>query len=164
MRPFILIIISGFIFSCNSNKGVLQENPPFKVTEASFQKWHGGTQEAGKGIHFMLILSEVSDGVHVEKIYFRGREEILKQSPQNPNEYLATFVDKPKQDAVLDSNPVKEMDNPRPSLKSKIPFELKENEAVVEYLKNQKSYYYKIEDIIEIETTAYPSSKPVDNN
>ena len=142
---------------------MFQENPPFKVTEASFQKWLGGTQEAGKGIHFMLILSEVSDGVHVEKIYFRGREEILKQSPQNPNEYLSTFVDKPKEDVVLDSNPVKEMDNPRPSLVSEIPFELKASEAVIQYQKDNKIFYYKIENITEKDEVAYPSSKPDDN-
>lgn len=143
---------------------MFQENPPFKVEDASFQKWFGGIQQAGKGIHFTLTFSQISENVFFKKIYFRGREEILKQSPQNPNEYLATYIDNPKEDMVLDSNPVKEMDNPRPSLNSKIPFELKENEAVVEYLKNQKTYYYKIEDVIEIEATAYPSSKPVDNN
>jgi hypothetical protein len=137
MRLFTLTIISIFIFSCNSNKMVLQENPQFEVAEASFQKWFGGIQEAGKGIHFTLIFSEISEEVLIKKIYFRGKEEILKQNPQNPNEYLATFVDKPNEDVVLDSNPVKEMDNPRPSLVSEIPFELKANEAVIQYPKGR---------------------------
>lgn len=163
MRPFTLIIISVFIFSCNSNKMVLQENPPFEVAGASFQKWFGGTPEAGKGIHFNLSFSEISDEVLIKKIYFRGKEEILKQNPENPNDYLATFIDKPKEDVVLDSNPVMEMDNPRPSLVSDIPFELKANEAVVQYQKNNKVFYYKIEKITEKDEVAYPSSKPDDN-
>lgn len=163
MRPFTFVIIIFFIFSCNSNKRVLQDNPSFEVAEASFQKWFGGTSEAGKGIHFNLIFSEISDDVLVQKIYFRGKEEVLKQNPQNPDAYLATFVDKPKEDVVLDSNPVKEMDNPRPSLTSQIPFELKANEAVVQYQKGTKTFYYKIENIVEKDSVAYPSSKPGDN-
>lgn len=163
MRLFTFTIISIFIFSCNSNKMVLQENPPFEVAEVSFQKWFGGTQEAGKGIHFNLSFSKISEDVFIQKIYFRGKEEELKQNQQNSNEYLATFVDKPKEDVVLDSNPVKEMDNPRPSLVSEIPFELKSNEAVIQYQKGTKTLYYKIENIIEKEEVAYPSSKPGDN-
>ncbi len=163
MRLFTFISISIFIFSCDSNKVVLQENPPFQVAEASFQKWFGGTPDAGKGIHFKLAFSEISEGVLIEKIYFRGKEEILKQNTQNPNVYLATFVDKPKQDVVLDSNPAKEMDNPRPSLTSESPFELKANEALVQYRKRKKTYYYKIEDISEKDAVAYPFSKRDDN-
>ncbi len=163
MRLFPFIAISIFIFSCNSNKVVLQDNPPFEVAEASFQKWFGGTPDAGKGIHFTLTFAEISEGVLVEKIYFRGKEEILRQNSKNPNVYLATFVDKPKEDAILDSNPAKEMDNPRPSLTSEIPFELKANEAVVQYQKGKKTFYYKIHNISEKDAVAYPSSKRSDN-
>lgn len=163
MRLFTLTIISIFIFSCNSNKMVLQENPPFEIEAASFQKWYGGSPEAGKGIHFNLSFSEISEDVLIQKIYFLGKEEILKQNPKNPNEYLANFVDKPKEDVVLESNPVKEMDNPRPSLVSEIPFELKANEAVIHYQKGTKTFYYKIENITEKDEVAYPSSKPGDN-
>jgi len=142
---------------------VLQENPPFVVGEANFQKWLGGTPDAGKGIHFTLTFSEISEGVLIEKIYFRGKEEILNQNIHNPKAYLATFFDKPKQEIIMDSNPLKEMDNPRPSLTSEIPFELKANEAVIQYQKGNKNYYYKIENITEKEVVAYPSSKPDDN-
>ncbi len=55
------------------------------------------------------------------------------------------------------------MDNPRPSLTSEIPFEIKADEAVIQYRKGNKTYYYKIEKITEKETVAYPSSKPDDN-
>ncbi len=142
---------------------MFQENPPFEVAEASFQKWFGGTQEAGSGIHFTLTFLEISEGVLIEKIYFRGKVEILKQNTQNTKTYFETFVDKPKEDVVLDSNSVKEMDNPRPSLTSEIPFEIKADEAVIQYRKGNKTYYYKIEKITEKETVAYPSSKPDDN-
>lgn len=163
MSRLLFFLIGIFAISCNSNKNVFQENPPFEVAEASFQKWFGGTQEAGKGIHVNLSFSEISEEVLIKKIYFRGKEEILKQNPQNSNEYLATFVDKPKEDVVLDSNPVKEMDNPRPSLVLVIPFELKANEAVIQYKKGKKTFYHKIENISEKDEVAYPSSKPDDN-
>lgn len=163
MSRLLFFLFGIFTLSCNSNKIVLQENPAFEVAEASFQKWFGGTQEAGKGIHFTLIFSEISEEVLIKKIYFRGKEEILKQNPQNSNEYQATFVDKPKEDVVLDSNPVKEMDNPRPSLVSEIPFELKANEAVIQYQKGRKTFYYKIENLTEKDAVAYPSSKLDDN-
>lgn len=142
---------------------MLQENPPFELAEASFQKWYGGTPEAGKGIHFTLTFSEISEDVLVEKIYFRGKEEILKEKTQNTKTYQATLVDKPNEDVVLDSNPVKEMDNPRPSLTSEMPFQFKADEAVLQYRKGKKTYYYKIDNIKEKETVAYPSSKRDDN-
>lgn len=163
MRLFTFTIISIFIFSCNSNKMVLQENPPFNIVEASFQKWFGGTPEAGKGIHFNVKFSSISEALLIEKIYFRGKEEILKQNSKNPNEYLATYVDKPKEDVVLDSNLTKEMNNPRPSLVSEIPFELKANEAVIQYQKGTKTFYYKMENITEKEGVAYPTLKRDDN-
>ncbi|WP_339611138.1 hypothetical protein [uncultured Planktosalinus sp.] len=163
MRPLTFLFISIFMISCNSNKIVLQENPPFEVKEASFQKWFGGIQEAGKGIHFTLTFSEISEDVLVEKIYFRGKSEILKQNAQNRKVYRASFVDKPKEDVILDSNPAMEMDNPKPSIPVKFSFDLKENEAVVQYRKNDKINYFKIDNVTEKEVIAYPSSKPDDN-
>ncbi|MCR9182143.1 MAG: hypothetical protein NXH73_04390 [Flavobacteriaceae bacterium] len=142
---------------------MFQENPPFKLEEAGFQKWFGGTPDAGKGIHFTLTFSEISDDVLIEKIYFRGKVEILKQNTQNNKTYLATFVEKPKQDIILDANPAKEMDNPKPSLPIKFSFDLKENEAVVQYKKGTKTHYFKIGKIFEKEVIAYPSSKQDDN-
>lgn len=142
---------------------MFQENPPFEVAEASFQKWYGGAPDAGKGIHFTLTFSEISDDVLIEEIYFRGKVEILKQNTQNNKTYLATFVEKPQQDIILDANPAKEMDNPKPSIPVKFSFDLRENEAVVQFKKNDKIYYFKIENVTEKEVIAYPSSKQDDN-
>ncbi len=138
---------------------VLQENLPFVVGEISYQKWFGGTPDSGKGFHVNIIFSQISEGIIIQNIYFMGMEDVLRQNPQNSKEYSATLAEKPKRDIILDSNPIKEMNNKKPTIASEIPYVLKANEAVIQYLINDKVSYYKIENMKELESVYYPSSK-----
>lgn len=163
LQSFIFLFILMTTYSCNNTKPILEEDPPFLISEATFQKWFGGTQNAGGGIQLTLIFSKISEGVDVEKVYFRGKSENLKQDHQNSKSFVATFVDKPKQDIILDRNSIKEMDNPKPSITVKSPFDLEANQAVIQYQVQSKTFYYKMNNVTEKEAVSYPSSKPDDN-
>lgn len=163
MSRLIYILIGIFTVSCNSNKPVFEENPPFDIQEASYQYWLGGVQEAGRGIHIELVVSKIDQGVKVENIYFRGQKHNLIQDKNDRNTFRVSYTFPPNEDVIMDSDSVKEMNNPRPSLESEFPFELKPDEGVIAYTKNGKTAHYKL-TLTKKEAVAYPSSKPVDNN
>jgi hypothetical protein len=163
MPPLFIILIGIFTVSCNSNKPIFEENPPFMFQQASYQYWLAGVQEAGRGIHIELIFSEIEQGVNIENIYFRGQKLNLIQDKNDHKTFRASYTFPQKEDVILDSDSVKEMDNPRPSLDSEFPFQLKPDEAVIAYAKSGKTVHYKL-TLTKREAVAYPSSKPVDNN
>jgi hypothetical protein len=163
MTRLIFILIGIFIVSCNSNKPVFQENPPFTLQQASYQYWLAGVQEAGRGIHIELNFEEIQQGVKVENIYFRGQKHILIQDKNDRNTFRASYTFPQKEDVILDSDSVMEMNNPRPTLDNEFPFQLKPEEAVIAYSKNGKTVHHKL-TLTKREAVAYPSSKPVDNN
>ncbi len=163
MTRFFFILFGIFTVSCNSNKPVFEENPPFKVQAASYQYWLAGVQEAGRGIHIELNFSEIGQGVSIENIYFRGQKHLLIQDKNDQKTFRASYTFPPKEDVILDSDSVMEMDNPRPALDNEYPFHLKPDEAVIAYAKNGKTVHYKVL-LSKREAVAYPSSKPVDNN
>jgi hypothetical protein len=163
MTRLIFTLIGIFAVSCNSNKPVFEENPPFIVQEAFYQYWLAGVQEAGRGIHIELQFSEIGHGVEVENIYFRGQKHNLIQDKNNPKTFRVSYTFPQKEDVILDSDSVKEMDNPRPALDNEIPFQLKPDEAVIAYTKGGKTVHFKLL-LNKREAVAYPSSKRVDNN
>jgi len=163
MTRFLFILFGILTISCNSNKPVFEENPPFKLQEASYQYWLAGVQEAGRGIHIELNFEEIQQGVNVEIIFFRGQKHNLIQDKNDHKTFRTSYTFPQKEDVILDSDSFKEMDNPRPSLDSKFPFELQHDEAVIAYTKSGKTVYYKL-TLNKKEAVAYPSLKPVDNN
>jgi hypothetical protein len=163
MTRFFFILFGIFTVSCNSNKPVFEENPPFTLQEASYQYLLAGVQEIGRGIHIELNFSEIGQGVSVENIYFRGQKHHLIQDKNDQKTFRASYTFPPKEDVILNSDSVMEMNNPRPTLKSEYPFQLKPNEAVIVYAKSGKTFHHQLL-LNKREAVAYPSSKPVDNN
>ncbi len=158
------IILFSVFFSCTSSTKVFEENPPFKVKEATFQNWFAGAQEFGRGIHIFLEIENVAQDVQIDSIYFRGMAGILLRDTNNALKYKANFKAAAKRDIVMDENPVKEMNNPVPDIDKDFAFDLSPNEAVLSYRKNNKRYYYKLTDLKEIEALNYPSSNRGENN
>ena len=57
----------------------------------------------------------------------------------------------------MDSNPEKEAQNTPPN---PFPFNLKENEAVIRYKVNEDTKFFKVSEIAQRPTIAYPSANP----
>lgn len=163
MTRLLFIFIGIFTVSCNSNKTVFEKNPPFSLQKATYQHWFAGVQEAGRGVRIELIFEEIQSNIKIENIYFGAQKLHLVQDRNDQMTFRASATFPPKEDLIMDSNSVMELNNPRPSLVSDDPFQLQPDEAVITYELKGKTYHYKL--LLEKrEAIAYPSSKPVDNN
>mgnify|MGYP000619178694 FL=1 len=150
----ILTIILGFS-QCGSMK--FQENPPFKITSATYENWTGG-QPGVKGTNVKIEYT-ANKIVEFDSIYFSNKVAKLQTKEASKNKMIFGYFNTSslKNDMVLHSDSTKEMKNTIPKIK-KIPFELKENEAVISYKINKKTKYYKITSLTKAKSSFFPSA------
>lgn len=141
-------------------KQELQTEFPQEMKSVYFQKWIGGQEETASGTDFYIEFKErLSKEIKLEKIYFRNQEATLDGVTENT--YVAHF--RPKNslsDLILNNDSLKEYGNKAPVI-LKPKFDLKPNEAVLEYKKMDRSLFFKIVNPKEKPMIAYPSiNKP----
>lgn len=154
MRTFIyLFILFGFI-TCKSVHTEVS-NHPFAINGASYNYWTGG-RPGVSGIK--VILNYTSDQkVTFDKIYFQKKEGSLEITKTKGVTLLIGNISTSKltgPDLILDIDPKEEMNNSVPSIK--IPFELRENEAVITYTYKGISSHYKVIGITQTASEFYP--------
>ncbi len=140
---------------------MFEQNPPFTIETAYFQKWVAGIKEGGSGIDIHIVFATIKSNVVVQDIYFRNQILKMQNSLNNSNKYVAHLSNNSRNDIVMDIDPMKEAQN-RPS--KKFPFEINENDAVISFLSEGKTGYFKISNLSEKEQIAYPQSNPNDQN
>ncbi len=127
---------------------------PSEIQSIYFQKWIGGREETGGGTNFFIqFKSALPDDIKLKSVFFRGKSADFEAKPNNL--FVAYFRSEPKKDLVLDENPKKEYGNQAPDLKENL-----SQSAEIFFIKNEKTYSYKVEKVDEKEMLAYPSSKP----
>lgn len=148
-----LAITSIVLMCCGSskapNESSLQNNPPFKVVEATYSK----QLDEQTGINNILIRISINNPkILLDTVYFRNNSTILKLDKSNSNlTYIGSIVLPGKnKNFILNLDSKKEYGNQVPDISRKIPFELKENEAIVSYLLHNKRTYFKISHVIEV--------------
>ena len=162
MKPFFksLYKISAmliFMISCASSQK-LQEEAPVTITEPYFQKWMAGVKEGGSGLDIYIPVAENNEVVLTDA-YFKGKKIPLSfNSEENVYEGHYKYPKNTKKGMVMSSDPKEEYGNPVPVLEAKIPFDLKGNECVIAYTKDNKQSYFKLDTLQEKETLAYPSA------
>lgn len=140
-----------------SNNIMFEANPPFTIKEAYFQKWVAGTKEGGAGTKVHLVFKSIGPEVALKEIYFQNQIQKVQKASNSGYDYFAEFDSNIRSNIIMDIDPMKEAQN-TPS--QNFPFELQENEAVVSYLFNDKTNYFKIINLSEKERIAYPQSNP----
>lgn len=132
-----------------------EQNPPFAITSAVYNNWSVKSTGA-KG----MIVNIGYDSKYVIKfdsIYFSKRAEKLSISKVKDKKLIsAIFSSIVKPDIILDENSSKELQNQFPEIK-KLPFELKQNEAIISYKIKDKTKYFKIKSIKKGKTIFYDS-------
>jgi hypothetical protein len=89
----------------------------------------------------------LSEEIRLQKVYFRNQEAVIEK--ESEKKYVAHFPQiLVKQDLVLDSDCKKEYGNKAPII-VKPKFELKIDEAILEYKKNNKTIFFKLTGITE---------------
>jgi hypothetical protein len=142
---FLVLIILGFNY-CGSKH---QRQMEFKQEiSRTYYKTQVDNQQQAVSINFYIEFKEpLSKEVSLEKIYFRNKEaEIEKVSDIK---YVAHFLQTAMlRDFILDSDSKKEYGNRAPII-VKPKFELNNDEAVLEYQKNNKILFLKLTGINE---------------
>lgn len=131
---FVLITL---LFSCASNKITLETEPPIHISNAFYTEWVSGIKEGGTGLNLSLLVNKKETNKKLVGIYFRNKYASLKFN--KPNMYSG-FIRTSKGERIELEG--KEIDFEEES--AKLPFPLKENEAVVVCLINNKKKYFKI--------------------
>lgn len=135
----------------------LEQNPPFTISEAYYQKWVAGVEEGGSGTNIHITFTEKDEDVVIQNIYFRNQVLEAKGNINQPNQFVAYYVNDTERDVIMDSDPMKEAQNTPTKL---FPFELKANEAVVEYWFDGKKNYFKVSNIFQKDLIPYPQANP----
>lgn len=158
--PFLLISFSN----CGTKKNMEQQlnfeqNPPFVIEDAYYQNWAGGVQEAGKGVNLHVNLKSIKKDVVIMNFYFRNQVLESKFTKQVPKEYVAYWRMDNTPDFIMHEDEMQEAKNtPRASF----PFNLKNDEAVIEYWFGGDRFFYKLSNISEKQMISYPGAKPIE--
>ncbi|UFH47141.1 hypothetical protein LNP27_03680 [Flavobacterium galactosidilyticum] len=146
-------IISLFTISISltfcAMKQELQSEFPQEIHSVFYQKIELSNKE--DGIHFYIEFKKpLAPTIKLEKIYFQKQSAAVVEITTSA--FVAHFKDRNKKhDFILDSNSAKEYGNKAPIIE-KSKFELKSNEAVVEFKNNNKTQFFKITNITEKRT------------
>ncbi|CAM1349889.1 hypothetical protein [Tenacibaculum insulae] len=159
MKLFGILILALGITQCASTK--LNTNPPFTIKKASYKHITGGLP--GNSTLNLMIEFTATKTVDFEQVYFKNRVITPVIEQKQGKNYIAarykTSTGRDRKDLSLNADPKKEFGNTTKS-NVKIPFELKENEALITYKVNGKTQYYKIENIKKEKRVFMPSVKP----
>ncbi|MCF6168081.1 hypothetical protein [Lutibacter sp.] len=152
-----VIILLTFSF-CSASKNTFQKSPPFKVMKVTYNSWVGG-QPGVRGITIHITIDNPK--INLDTVFFRKMKMKLKKDfSATANTFVGSFTLHNKEhDFILDKNSTKEFGNTPPKTSLNIPFKLKNNEAVVSYIYNDKTYFYKVNNIIEVKVVQYPIQK-----
>lgn len=131
------------LFGC-ANTYKLEKKSILNFNESYYSSWSSGVKGGGSGFSVFILLAENSNldkkEVKLQGIYFKDKFTNLKH--QGLNKYQA-FIKAASNSDKLES----ESDKKESSVEiknKKIPFVLKDNEAVISYLSKEKLKYVKI--------------------
>jgi hypothetical protein len=152
------IIISLLLLTQTCSKApyskMSKSDLPAEIQEMYFQNWVGGRPETGGGTNFFIKFKDaLPTDIKLKSVFFRGKSADFETKPNNL--YVAYYTYKPKNDLILEEDATKEYGNQAPDLT-----QTKSNSAEIFFIKNEKTYSYKVETVKEKEMLAYPSAKP----
>ena len=150
----ILFLLLGFS-QCGGS--TLVKKSTLKVEKAFYNKWFGG-QRGVRGTKVEIHLKDASEVIFVA-LYFQGKRTKVEVSQMEKfTRIIAHFstLKRKNRNLILDADITKELENTLPSLEE-FPFQLKENEAMLSYKKENKTVYFKIENIKKVQSIPFPS-------
>lgn len=155
----LIFIINGCVSSQNKNAKVnsyrFTTDTPFTIVEAYSQQWIAGVQGGGSGTNIFLKFDKINEDVTIKDFYYNEKKVPLKLLPGKSFSYQANFNREVNNDIVMHRDSQKETANTPPV---KIPFNLKDNEAVLSYLENDVVKFFKISALPEKPLIAYPQA------
>lgn len=153
-----LILMTSFS-QCSSTHKLETEAPIFHG-QAYYIQWIAGVQGGGSGIDVFIPTKD--NTVAFDSIYFRNMVSKLAVQDQPERVYVGHFKTRinSKRDVIMSSDNQEEFGNVMPDIPKNSPFELKDSECILSFLKNGKTHYYKITNLVQKEGTPMMSAPP----
>jgi len=153
-KSIVFILLLSLSVGCKTQSG--QESAPFSVDEKTYFDWVGGKQGT-KGVTIQITGSFQTTNLSFSKIFFQGHEyEVVPQFMGSTFILESTYTTFSGGDRQMSNAPGGEYGNPVPRVKSGIPFELEDDEAVILYSVNGREAFYKVTDIKKLDTVYRP--------
>ena len=141
IKRFLLSLLLFSLTFC-ATKEKFKKTFPQEIASISVEKWTSGRRETGSGTTITIEFKKpLQKNIHLRKIYFQNQETEIIQ--ENETKYSASFH----------SNALYRKHHSSDAASKN--FNLKENEAVVEYQNHNKTYFYKCSNIKEIPMIMY---------
>ena len=130
-----------------------QSKVPFSIDEKTYFHWVGKS-EAKRGTTITIKGFTQTLNLSFSKIYFQNHEyDVVPQFNGTDFVLSATRSELFPADLIMSGDPLEEYGNKPPSAsKSKIPFDLKNDEAVLQYSVNGQEAFHKVSGIRKMET------------
>lgn len=147
-KKSIFLVLVVLCFSNCGSKQQRQMDFTQEIAQTYYQTQLVDEKQQVVRIYFYIEFKEpISEEFSLLKIYFRNKEaEITKVSDRK---YLARFTHTVvREDLILDNQSTKEYGNKAPII-TKGKFELNKNEAILEYQKNNETFFFKLRRIDE---------------
>ena len=127
-------------------KQEFQTEFPQEIQSVFYHKEKNGMESSV--INFYIeFKNPLSANIKLEKIYFHNQESPVQEI--TPKDFKSSFLQSnKKEDLIMDKNPAKEYGNKAPVIE-KSKFDLKPNEAVLEYKQDNKTQFFKITNLKE---------------
>ena len=138
-------------------KTSFEQNPPFKISDAYYQNWVAGVKEGGSGTDVHILFSEIQPDVVIQNMYFRNHILEAKGNINEPKQFVGYLKNESQRDVIMDADPMKEAQN---TPAKEFPFQLENNEVVIEYWFGGKKNYYKVSNLTQKEMIPYPQANP----
>lgn len=153
---FIPVVIFSIISFTQCSSAQFEKTAPATLLESSYQEWVGG-RPGSKGVLVTLKFTNIKPETVFDSLYFNGKVVKLNSKMEaNILTLTGNFVETSgSKDLILDADPKKEFGNKPPSLAQKIPFELNQNEAVINYTRKKKKKYFKLEKLKKLKPLYY---------
>ncbi|TDE04307.1 hypothetical protein [Flavobacterium sandaracinum] len=140
------LLITAISLTFCAMKPELQKEFPQEI-QSVFYQIEKNDAESSTTHFYIEFKNPLSANIKLEKIYFHNQESPVEEITRK--DFKASFLQSnKKEDVILHKDPSREYGNKAPViLKSK--FDLKRNEAVLEYKKESKTLFYKIVNVPE---------------
>ena len=127
-------------------KQEFQTEFPQEIQSVFYHKEKNGMESSV--INFYIeFKNPLSANIKLEKIYFHNQESPVQEITLK--DFKSSFLQSnKKEDLIMDKNPAKEYGNRAPVIE-KSKFDLKPNEAVLEYKQDNKTQFFKITNLKE---------------
>jgi len=151
----VIVLLSFFsLIQCKTTSLKQTDQVPFSIKKSIYYNWIGG-QPGISGTKVQFTLANVKQS-QPDSLYFKGKvAKLFLKNIDDEQVWEANFTKQDTEDRQMTIDSQGEYGNHVPVTKP-FPFVLAENEAMIKYTENNKSFYYKVVDIIKKNTVSFP--------